>query len=460
MLLVNNPMKTRLLTLLLSLVMLFGCAQQPPKPSKQKPILISHVNIIDVANNTIIENQFVLLKQGKIDTISPTQPKIELDSTIIDGENKFLMAGLIDMHVHIFQNADLYQLLTHGVTTARVMIGSPTILKQRDNINKGLLIGPQLVVSSPIINQQSTYANAFYHRFIDSAEQGVELVNQYSKQGYDLIKVYDGLRPEIFSAIALGAKENQLPIAGHPSFYLTIDDFLAADPQTIEHIEMLYQATLDFAQEASLLVDLAKKLAKYNVPVTTTLIVYDNLAKLATQKHQFIDSLPTNYIHPVLIKLAQKSVDFITRVDEPQLWRQKADYLGHMAKILNDNKVPLVLGSDSGSGYTIHGKSTIDEMELLYHYGIAANDILKAATITPAIALKKEQQIGIVAIGYNADLILLDGDPRSNLSVLRKPVAVIKAGRLYDQLALAKLDNKAQQHMGWFDTILHLLQFI
>lgn len=170
--------------------------------------------------------------------------------------------------------------------------------------------------------------------------------------------------------------------------------------------------------------------------------------------------MKAHYIHPFLKKLAQNEVDFITTLDKPQQWRSKADYLGNMAKVFNDNKVALVLGSDSGSGYTIHGKSTIDEMELLLHYGIAANDILKAATLTPAAALQKEHEIGRVAPGYAADLILLDADPRIDLSVLRKPVAVIKAGRLFEQASLAELDKKAQQHLGWFDTLIHLFQFI
>jgi len=160
--------------------------------------------------------------------------------------------------------------------------------------------------------------------------------------------------------------------------------------------------------------------------------------------------------HPFLKKLEQQSVDFITSVDKPQEWRSKADYLGHMAKILNKNNVPLVIGSDGGVGYTINGKSTIDEMELLAHYGVPVNDILRAATITPAKTLKKDQEIGIVASGYTADLILLNGDPRKDLSVLRNPVAVVKSGRLFNRIALAELDRQAKQHMSWMDTALYL----
>jgi len=109
---------------------------------------------------------------------------------------------------------------------------------------------------------------------------------------------------------------------------------------------------------------------------------------LAVEKYQFIDNLPTDYMHPLFKNLEQQSVDFITTVKDPLEWRSKADYLGYMAKILNENNVPLVIGSDGGVGYTINGKSTIDEMELLAHYGVPTNDVLRAATYNPSISIK------------------------------------------------------------------------
>jgi hypothetical protein len=115
----------------------------------------------------------------------------------------------------------------------------------------------------------------------------------------DLIKTYDGLQADVFSAISKAAKENNLQVAGHPLFYLSIDDYIAAKPQTIEHIEMLYEASLGYSRDDSLLSKLSKKLAVHKIPVTTTLVVYDNLKKIAVCKHEFIDSLPTDYIHPL-----------------------------------------------------------------------------------------------------------------------------------------------------------------
>jgi len=452
-------MRLLLLTLNLTLLIFPVFAKQQSPKMNNHVVLISHVNIVDVANNDIKNNQHVLIVGDKIQQISSVKPVLSANANakIVDGRGKYLMAGLIDMHVHVFQPAELYQLITHGVTTARIMYGLPETLEYREDIKQGVLIGPDLIVASPVINQPSPYASSTFHRFVDSPEQASKLVTKYAKQGFDLIKIYDGLQPEIFSAIVQTAKEHDLPIAGHPSFYLSIDEFIAEKPQSIEHIEMLYQASLDYSKDASLLDKLAKKLAVHKIPVTTTLVVYDNLAKMAVEKQHFIDSLPINYIHPLLKILEQDNVDFITTVEKPQQWRDKADYLGHIAKVLNENNVPLVIGSDGGAGYTINGKSTIDEMVLLASYGLPINDILRAATITPALALKREQQIGIVAAGFTANLILLASDPRKDLSVLRNPVAVIKSGRVFNQAALAKLDNKAQQHMNWLSTALMYL---
>ncbi len=446
-------------TLSLYLIIFPVFAKQVPLEANLNTILISQVNIIDVANNSLKTNQFILIKGSMIEQISSVKPEVKLGSTVINGKDKYLMAGLIDMHVHVFQPADLYQLLRHGITTARVMYGWPQTLEYRDSIALGKLDGPDLIVASPIINQESSYVSSNIHRFVETPEQASNLVNKFYKQGFDLIKTYDGLQPEVFSAIVKTAKENNMSVAGHPSFYLSIDDYIEAQPQTIEHIEMLYQASLDYSRDASLLEKLAKKLAVHQVPVTTTLVVYDNLAKMAVEKHEFINSLPTDYIHPLLKRLEQNSVDFITnKVKNPKEWRGKADYLGYMAKVLNENGVPLVIGSDGGVGYTINGKSTIDEMELLANYGVPANDILRAATITPAKALNQGHEIGRVTSGYSANLILLNTDPRDDLSVLRKPLLVIKLGQLFEQSALAELDNKAKKHMSGINTAISLFR--
>jgi len=445
--------------LISSFIILFSIfvSEKSVLASNDHTLLIRHANIVDIANNRIRENQFVYIVGDKIQQISSTKPETSPDSKIIDGKGKYLMPGLIDMHVHVMQEADVYQLLRYGITTARVMYGWPQTLEYRDKIQKGQLLGPDLVVASPIINQKSKYVSSFIHQFVESPNQARELVTEYAEQGYDLIKTYDGLQPEVFNEISKAAKENSLPIAGHPSFYLSIDNYIAAKPQTIEHIEMLYQASLDYSRDASLLKKLAKKLAFHQIPVTTTLVVYDNLARMAVEKQAFIDSLPVDYIHPFIKKHEQGSVEFITNLEKPQEWRSKADYLGYMAKVLEQNNVPLVIGSDGGVGYTINGISTIDEMELLARYGLPIDSILRAATITPAIALNKKNEVGVIDTGYKANLILLESDPRKDLSVLRHPVAVIKSGVFIDQQKLIELDTKSKQHMGWFNIYWNLL---
>ena len=415
-------------------------------------VLISNVNIVDVANNSIRPNQHLLIVGDEIKLISASKPKFTAGTKLINATGKYLMPGLIDMHVHVFQPADAHQLLRYGITTARVMYGWPQTLEYRDQIKKGDLLGPDLVVASPIINQKSEYANSFIHKFIDSPNQAQELVTEYAERGYDLIKTYDGLQPGIFSEISKTAKQFNLPIAGHPSFFLSLDEYIAEKPQTIEHIEMLFQASLNYSKDKTELKKLANKLALHQIPVTTTLVVYDNLARMALEKQAFIDNLPVEYIHPFMKKHEQDSVEFITNLKNPQEWRDKANYLGYMAKTFEENSVPLVIGSDGGVGYTINGISTIEEMELLAGYGVPINSILQAATITPAKTLNREKEIGRVKAGYKANLILLNSDPRQNLSVLRQPIAVIKLGNVLNDKDLNQLDVKAKQHMGWLKT--------
>ncbi|MEE4244149.1 MAG: amidohydrolase family protein [Kangiellaceae bacterium] len=428
----------------------------------QYNVLIREVNLVDIANDRIIANQDVFIDGDLIVKIVSANPTNYADvrplTKVVDGRNKYLMPGLIDMHVHVFQPADLSQLLRHGVTTARVMYGWPQTLSYREKVANGEMFGPDLFVSSPVINQKSPYASSSIHKFVDTPAEAIKLVEQYAKQGFDLIKTYDGIQPNIFEAISKAANRHGMQTAGHPSFYLSKEQYLKSSPQTIEHIEMLYQAWLDYSSDEKKLIDLSKYLAKKQIPVTTTLVVFDNLARIAVEKQAFIDGEPVEYIHPFIKRLERSSVDFITKVDKPEQWRKKADYLGYMAKVLNEHDVPLVIGSDGGVGYTINGKSTIDEIALLHRYGMPVNDILRAATITPAMALNKQSEIGQIAIGYKANLLLLEQDPNKNIMILRKPHTIFKAGRVFDADKLSELDNIAKQHMDALDVGVHLLR--
>jgi imidazolonepropionase-like amidohydrolase len=103
-----------------------------------------------------------------------------------------------------------------------------------------------------------------------------------------------------------------------------------------------------------------------------------------------------------------------------------------LARALHDAGVPLAFGTDA----LLQGFSVERELELWVEAGIPARDALYAATLGAARIMKRDGELGSIAPGKLADVVLVDGDPLSDISAVRRPALVMKAGRIYDPIAL------------------------
>jgi hypothetical protein len=103
-----------------------------------------------------------------------------------------------------------------------------------------------------------------------------------------------------------------------------------------------------------------------------------------------------------------------------------------LARVLHDAGVPLAFGTDE----QLYGFSAERELELYVKAGIPAADALYAATLGAARIMKRDSDLGSVAAGKLADLVLIDGDPLADISAVRRPTIVSKSGNLYDPIAL------------------------
>jgi imidazolonepropionase-like amidohydrolase len=418
-----------------------------------KRLIIENIDLLDAMDNKLTKNKTIVIENGIIKQVLSTIPEIEKDEYRIDGTGKVLLPGLIDMHVHVLDRSDLLLLLAHGVTTVRVMAGFRQQLEFRKEVEEGIIIGPDMILSTPILNQESEYASSKFHRFLETPKDAKELVNHFHLQGYDQIKVYDGLQKPIFDEIVKQAKALEMPLAGHPSFYISIDDYLAASPQSIEHVEMLYQAPLNYSKDEGVLLRLIEKIKLSEVPVTSTLLSFENLAQLAQGKEHFLKQVNFEFIHPFIEKLERSTINWILSLKEKDVnqWVAKAKYHGVIARQLNNAGVSLLLGSDSGGGFIASGAGTIQEMELLVAYGINAYDVIKSATSNPADTLNIKT--GKIATGYRADLIMSESNPAIDIASLNSIISVIKKGVYYDEKAIAQMKQASKKRMDTYALI-------
>ena len=115
--------------------------------------VLNNVNIVDVENQNIILSKTIVVKNGKISSITDNESSLASHNLlVIDGNGGYITPGLIDMHVHMYEKAAYILTLSHGVTHVRIMNGVPKQLLWRDNIESGSQIGSTSTVSSPIIS--------------------------------------------------------------------------------------------------------------------------------------------------------------------------------------------------------------------------------------------------------------------------------------------------------------------
>jgi len=203
---------------------------------------------------------------------------------MVEGEGKFLMPGLSDMHVHMFGSEnDLLLYLANGVTTIKDVAGGPPAqLEWRDQISSGNKVGPNIVQFSPMFEAMSTfeaivknwelpggYTNASVPEKMESK------VAEYTAQGYDGIKSHVVFSSDVITAIIDSSKKNIIPSDVHVPLDLTFckdkdacwEDFRNLGVEAIAHIEELIKVT-DWSDESIQLA--ARDVAEDDIWVTTT----------------------------------------------------------------------------------------------------------------------------------------------------------------------------------------------
>ncbi|WP_185236457.1 amidohydrolase family protein [Teredinibacter franksiae] len=429
----------------------------PPTPSPvgsaNNSIVVVGARIVEVSKGRITEQRNIRIKNGLIVEITPTAVTPSANDLVINAEGKYIMPGLIDMHTHVWEKADLYAMLAHGITRTRVMSGNSPQRIFRKWIAKGKLHGPALSLSGAPINQHSQYASGPHHKFISTETEARELVRAQHRRGYNLLKIYDGLSPKLFNALSNEAHVLKIPFAGHPPFSISLSEFLAAKPQSLEHVEMIYQAHLNYAYDTVRIKEVAEKIQASKVPVTPTLYVYDEVAAIADrgEAHWQKIQVPLEFLHPVLKKLGHSDVAHIHAQRMQQNWLQKSVFFARITKQLHQSGVKLLVGSDGGMPYSANGISTLREMERLQKAGIPAAEVLKAATVNAAETLLVENKVAKVKAGYAAELLILPENPLNDVNHVHQLEGLINGTQYYSSNAIETMRKLAKQHMSTFE---------
>jgi len=412
---------------------------------KPDRFILDSVHIVDVKTGTVIENRQLVISDQKIDAINPAGTKPLRGFTVIDGQNAFVSPGLIDMHTHIYDRSDLVHSVRYGVTTVRNLRGFPLHLRIKAEQQKEQWLGSRLISSSPVLDNAQ---GDLFQLPLRSDKEARAAVRRYYKDGFDSIKVYNQLPKSILIAIVDEARKLNIPIVKHGPFaHLDEPDLglaLLEAVQSVEHAEEVLQSIANFDSSSDRIPHTLSLLAKKKIYFTPTLATYEHLTRLSVLKHKAYDERELEQINPFFRQLLRIFAvqRWLNSSDEVAQWNQKT--LKNLTSITLEahrRGVPLLVGSDQGTMYMTAGRSTHRELALMQGAGIPAAEVLKAATYNAAHALSLDSQLGSIAQGKAADLILTEKNPLEDVAHLSAPISIVANGRFLDRSRLKQMSE-------------------
>lgn len=416
----------------------------PPKQvDKQIQYVITNVNVITMLSpDSVINNAMVVIKNNRIESINGVIPD---DAQLIDGKGKWLMPGLIDMHVHVptdvgpfgpklptqgavlFMDLQDYMLLdiANGVTTIFELSARAEHFGQRNEIGKGTVIGPRMALAAMIDGGEGQ------GRRVNTPEDGRQAVRSAKAEGYEFIKVYAYLNIKTYKAIVDEANKQGLKTIGHipDAFRGKLKGAFVPGFGMVAHAEELTNYAVDYSEaEARKMAQLLKANGTWLSPTLTTMERILGQVKSLDE----LKALPSLiYVHP-LLQSKWLTANKYNKMSSPEEIAHFENYVKFnllLVKACKEAGVPIVAGTDAGTSGVVAGFAMHDELELLVKAGLTPQEALMASTFLSAQWLGIDKELGTVEEGKLADLILLDENPLIDIRNTRKIAGVFVNGR-------------------------------
>lgn len=415
-----------------------------------QPTAFVGVTVVPMDGERSLPDQTVLVRRGRIAAMGP-RGSIELPSgtRILSGLGRWLMPGLADMHIHAWAPNHLLLCLANGVTTVRNMFGGPLHLHWRELIRSRQMVGPRLLTAGPIVDGDPPVWPG--SAVVTTAEQGRAAVRQQHEAGYDFIKVYDGIPREAWEAVVDEARLRGLQVCGHVADSAGLHRALAVSQDSIEHlsgtVEHLHTDGPDLRGiegwfkfhelDDAAMAELAGRVRDAGTWSCPTLVVMDRIVP-ADEAARFVDEPHMRYVAPATQAMWDPSKDFRFRswTDEHYAGLRAGDAARRrFVGALQDAGAGLLLGTDAFNPWVVHGFAIHEELRLLVEAGLTPYEALACGTSAVGRFLG-ESDVGVVAEGARADLLLLEADPLLDVANLTRRVGVMADGAWFPEAEL------------------------
>ena len=414
----------------------------------QGRLVIYNANLFDAESASTRKNQTVVVSGQRIASVAPSKESDRGAGEVIDATGRTVIPGIWDMHAHVSGNDGLLNLAA-GVTTVRDLANDIDELQaRRKRIEEGLEIGTRIIAAG-IIDGPGPYQGPTKVLAGTEAEARAA-VQKYAALGYPQVKLYSSLKPELVPVIIDEARKHGMRVSGHIPATMTATECVKLGFNEIQHANFLVLNFMPDVKETrtpARFTEPAKRAAEIDLKSPQV----REFIKLLKDRQVAID--PTlNILESMLADRpgevgegfaavatrmpAQIRRGFLTGgLPVPEgMDRRYRDSFATMLKLVKaayDAGITVEAGTDSLAGFALDR-----ELELYVKAGIPAPQVLQLATLGAARIMKRDKELGSIAAGKLADLAIVDGDPSSSISDIRKMLSVIKDGVRYESAEL------------------------
>lgn len=422
-------------------------------------IALTHVRVIDGTGAPPKENQALIIRGGNIVEIGDSaRVKVPEGAVSTDLTGKSIIPGLVMVHEHLYYptgpgvygqlGASFVRLyLAGGVTTMRTggNVNGFMDLKLKQLIDQGQQAGPAIDATAPYLNGPNTFQQM---RDMKDAGEARRHVAYWADMGATSFKAYMQISRDQLRAAVDEAHKRGLKVTGH----LCSVTYAEAADIGIDNLEHGFLAATDFVadkkpdtcpgqgagQRTIAALDengepfkaLVKKLIDRKIALTSTLTVFETFTPgrplppgLDVLLPQLKQQFEQNYQ-----RTAQNPQSVYTTLFPKALALERA--FARAGGVL-------IAGTDpTGGGGVIPGYSNQRQLELLVEAGFTPLDAIRIGTLNGATYLGREARVGSIAVGKQADLVVIDGDPSKNIGDVRKVEIVFKQGVGFDPAKL------------------------
>jgi imidazolonepropionase-like amidohydrolase len=436
-----------------------GAAPQvrPASPSTDALAFVD-VSVIPMTSDDILSSQTVVIQAGRVVDIGPSATvTLPPGTKTITASGKYLAPGLVDFHVHLRSEQELAAFLRHGITTVVLMRGTETALELRLRSNVGTVAGPRVLAAGPLVDGEPPIWPGPATLVVTSKETARAAVDLHCRGGFDLVKVYNNLSPDLLAEIVTRAHACGIPVAGHlprgPVREEGLTRGLDAGLDLIAHGEEIFFTHLGGAADGA---KSAAPVKPERIASAVRLIadaraaVVPNLSFIAMTA-RMLENADAVFADPEFQLLAPPVQDIwreqnATRRKDLEAFRQREQIkrvaVTTMTPQLQQHGVLLLAGTDASAPGMYPGKSLHLELEELVASGLTPREAFAAATRNAGRFFEQhprpgkrrpersdQLRLGTIVRGGSADLLLLRRNPLDDIRAVREIDGIMVRGK-------------------------------